>query len=426
MAEDIDVKKVVTELMSAHDEFVKTNDARLKEIERKGGADPLLSEKLDRLEKSMAKGDDLNQVKTLAEGKAAALEKLQADFDALATAFNRSPRGETKGDAAPDAEYKSAFVTAMRATGQHIDMKTFEAISAHHKALEAKGLVAGDLTQGGYYLAPSQMAMEIIKDLVEFSPMRALASVTSISAKSLILPKRTGTFSARRVGETETRTETTGYATGQVEISAPEMYAEVHISQQMVEDSAFNIEAEMGMEFTEQFAVKEGAEFISGTGAANQAQGILNGANVIEVVTGEAAALTADGLINLMHGIKSGYSRNGTFVLNRSTLGAVRKLKDGEGRYLWMPGLAENRPNTILSAPYAEMPDMPDVGAGAYPIAFGDFRRGYRVADRIGISVLRDPYSLAGTGFVKYLARKRVGGAVVLGQAIAKHKVAAS
>lgn len=419
-----DVKKVVTEVMTAFEEFKSANDARLKEIEKKGGADPLITDKLDRLEKSIAKGDELNQKLTTHEGKLQNLEKLLGDLE---TAFNRSPRGgEEKGDQAA-IEHKTNWLKVMRSTGRDVDdIDALRAVKAFEKEMESKGLVTGDLTQGGYYLAPAQMATEIVKDLVEFSPIRALASVTSISVKSLILPKRTGTFAARRVGETEPRTETTGYSTGQVEIMAPEMYAEVHISQQMVEDSAFNIEAEMGMEFAEQFAVKEGAEFISGDGAANSAQGFLNGAGVVETVSGNATEITADGLIDLMHGIKSVYTRGASFVMNRLTLGALRKLKAGDGHYLWQPALAEGRPNTILGAPYVEMPDMPNIGAGAYPVAFGDFRRGYRIADRIGISVLRDPYTLAGTGFIKYLARKRVGGQTVLGQAIAKMKIAAS
>ncbi|MGP9819196.1 phage major capsid protein [Salinarimonas sp. NSM] len=420
-----DVKKVVTEVMTAFEEFKSANDARLKELEKKGASDPLITDKLDKLEKSMAKGDDLNQELTTLKGKQQNLETLLKDLE---TAFARTPRGaggEGKEDPAATA-YKEAFLSVMRSTGQFVDPEAVKALKAAEKDMEAKGLVSGDLTQGGYYLAPAQMATELVKDLVEFSPMRSLASVTSISVKSLILPKRTGTFAARRVGETEPRTETTGYTTGQVEIMAPEMYAEVHISQQMVEDSAFNIEAEMGLEFAEQFAVKEGAEFISGSGAGNEAQGFLNGSGVIETISGDASLITADGLIDLMHAPKSVYMRSGTFVLNRLSLGAARKLKASDGHYLWQPGIAEGRPNTILGAPYVEMPDMPTIAAGAYPVAFGDFRRGYRIADRIGISVLRDPYTLAGTGFIKYLARKRVGGQAVLGQAIAKMKIAAS
>jgi HK97 family phage major capsid protein len=108
--------------------------------------------------------------------------------------------------------------------------------------------------------------------------------------------------------------------------------------------------------------------------------------------------------------------------MNRQTLGAVRKLKDGEGNYLWMPGIAGNVPNTILGAPYVEMPDMPNIGAGLFPIAVGDWQRAYRVVDRVLISVLRDPFTQSGSGQILFRARKRVGGAVTLGEAIVKVK----
>jgi HK97 family phage major capsid protein len=129
-----------------------------------------------------------------------------------------------------------------------------------------------------------------------------------------------------------------------------------------------------------------------------------------------------DGLINTYYGLKTAYAKNAVWTMNRATIGAVRKLKDSTGRYIWVPGVANAAPNTILDASYVELPDMPDVAAGAFPIAFGDFQKGYRIVDRVLISVLRDPFTQADNGMVKFLARKRVGGAVVLGEAIAKLK----
>jgi HK97 family phage major capsid protein len=197
----------------------------------------------------------------------------------------------------------------------------------------------------------------------------------------------------------------------------------VNLSQQMIEDSAYDIEAEVTGEFAEQFAVKEGAEFIAGTSANGQAEGVLTNASVTSVVSGAATALTGDGLVNLAYqGLKTAYAAKATWIANRKTIGAIRKLKDGVGNYLWMAGLANNVPNTILGMPYAEMPDMPDEGANLTPIALGDFFRGYRVVDRVLISVLRDPYTVANVGQILYRARKRVGGAVVLAEAICKQK----
>jgi HK97 family phage major capsid protein len=109
--------------------------------------------------------------------------------------------------------------------------------------------------------------------------------------------------------------------------------------------------------------------------------------------------------------------------LNRFTLGAVRKLKDANDSYIWQPGLSAGVANTILGAPYVEVPDMPDVAAAAFPIAFGDWRRAYVIVDRIAMSVLRDPFTRGSQGQVKFLARRRVGGQVVLAEAVRKLKV---
>lgn len=402
----------IKNVMTAFEEFKSTNDARLAEIESKGQADPIVEEKLGKIEKSLAAYEGINQKLTALENNEKALKDAQEQIDRLETAFQRSGTGaESKSDAA-EAEYKAGFDTYLRSDDIESEKKKL--------LMERKALVAGNESLGGYYVAPSQMSGEIIKDVVEMSPFRSLATVTPVGTRSLILNKRTGTFAARRVGETEARTETTGYTTGQVEIDCPEMYAESYISMQMIEDSFFNIESEIASEFAEQFAVKEGAEFVSGSGAANQAEGFLNGSGLVSASQGEAATLTnADGIISLYYALKTAYAKRATWTMNRATLAAVRKLKDGEGQYLWTPGIAGSVPNTILGATYTEIPDMPDIGAGLKPVGFGDWRRGYRITDRVLLTVLRDPFSQASNGYIKFTARKRVGGGVVQGEAMA-------
>lgn len=101
----------------------------------------------------------------------------------------------------------------------------------------------------------------------------------------------------------------------------------------------------------------------------------------------------------------------------------MRKLKDAQGSYIWQPGLADGTPNTILGQPYVEVPDMPDVAADTYPIIFGDLRRGYTIVDRISLSILRDPFTQATNGNIRFIARRRVGGQVVLAEALRKLKV---
>jgi HK97 family phage major capsid protein len=417
-----DVKKAVEAVMTGFEAFKTTNDARLKEIETKGAADPVTTDKLAKIETTLVAYEGMNQKLTLAAAEttkiAAEQKALKETFEALELKLKRPGGGGGDKDEKA-AQYKAAFDAYCRHQPQDVAAEQFKTLN------EYKALVAQNDTLGGYYLSPAEMANEIIKAVVLQSPMRSLARVTPIGVASLKLPKRTGTFAATRVGEIASRTETTGYTTGQVEIFCPEMYAEVHISEQMIEDSMFDIQAEMQLEFAEQFAVKEGAEFINGTGAANTATGFLDTSNttVNTVNSGAATVITGDGIISLFYtGLKTAYAKNATFVMNRTTLGSVRKLKDGMGNYLWMPGIAGNIPNTILGAPYAEMPDMPLEGAGLFPIAVGDWQRAYRVVDRVLISVLRDPFTQSGSGQILFRARKRVGGGVTLGEAIAKLK----
>jgi len=233
------------------------------------------------------------------------------------------------------------------------------------------------------------------------------------------MPSRSATFSAAWVAEQGTRSETTGYTTQLEEIPTHEQYALVDISTQMLEDSVFNLEAEMQGEFAEQFAKNEGTAFVSGN-SVGKPEGITVNSNVGTTNSGAAAALTGDGLIDLVHAIKTEYGRNGTFVFNRTTLAEIRQLKDSAGQYVFQAGmmLTAGVPNTILGYPYVEMPDMPDVAASAKPVAFGDFSRGYMIVDRISMSVLRDPFTQATSGNVRYVARARVGGQVVLPEAI--------
>ena len=416
-----EVKEAVAGLMTAFDEFKATNDTRLKQIEAHGVADPVTLEKLARIEASLGQFEDINQKLTLAEKQTRAAADAAAEYKAaverLELKLGRPGAGGGDAGRQKEDEYKAVFNSWCRKLDRDITQDEFRTLN------EYKTLVASNDTLGGYYLIPADMATDIIKAVVLQSPMRSLARVTQIGVASLLLPKRTGTFAATRVGEVATRAETTGYTTGRVEILCPEMYAEVHISQQMIEDSAFDIEAEMAGEFSEQFAVKEGAEFVAGTGVSNQAEGVLTASGTNSVNSGAATTVTGDGLISLFYqGLKTPYARNATWIMNRQTLGSIRKLKDGDGQYLWLPGIAGNVPNTILGAPYVEMPDMPNEGAGLYPVAVGDWQRAYRIVDRVMISVLRDPFTVANAGQILFRARKRVGGAVVLGEACAKLK----
>lgn len=287
---------------------------------------------------------------------------------------------------------------------------------------ERRALAVGVATAAGF-LAPTEYVREILKGVIEFSPLRQFAGVRQTSAKAIQVPKRTGVFAAAWVAEQATRTETTGLTYGLEEIPAHEMYALVDASFQQLEDSAFDLEAILNAEFSEQFGVAEGIAFINGN-AVGKPEGVMTNAAVGETNSGNASLLTADGLISLFYDLKDAYARNAVWLMRRATVKAVRQLKDTTNQYLWQPGLSGGAPSTILDRPYIEALDMPAVAANAFPVAFGDFKRGYLIVDRIEIAVTRDPFTQAASGNVRFHARKRVGGQVVIAEAIRKQKVA--
>jgi HK97 family phage major capsid protein len=416
------VDAAVTPVMTAFEEFKKTNDARLAEIEKKGAADPLVNEKLAKIEATIAGYEGVNQKITLAEQQAKAAREA---VDRMEVAMARIPSAARGGSAAEVKQRANDWLRAVIAahTIGVVNLGAEQRKSVEDAIAEYKSLNISNDTAGGY-LAPLEYVREIIKGVTEMSPVRALVRVRTTAAKSIQIPKRTGQFAAQWVAEQGNRTETTGLAYGLEEMPLHELYALVDISNQMLEDSAFDIEAELRMEAEEQFAVAEGAAVISGNGVGKP-QGVLVNGSVGETVSGDANLVTADGLINLFHAIKTAYSRNAAFGLNRTTLGAVRKLKDTANQYLWSPGLASGIPNTILGAPYVEMPDMPNVAANAYPVVFGDWRRGYTLVDRISMEFLRDPYTQATSGNVRFIFRRRLGGQVVIPEALRKLKIAA-
>jgi HK97 family phage major capsid protein len=417
-----EVKAAVDGVMTAFEEFKATNDARLVEIEKKGAADPVLTEKLGKIEQTMAGFESINQRLTKAELES---KKATDGVDQIEVKLGRMPGGNRKDN---PLEFKRRVDTWARAvvaahTVGVVNLSEDERKSLQDVQAEYKALAVTPDTAGGY-LAPTEYVREIIKGVTEATPFRSAVRVRQTAQKSIQLPKRTGQFAARRTSEGGNRSETAGLAYGMEEVSAPEMYALIDISQQMLEDGAFDMEAEIRMEAEEQFSLKEGQEFVSGSGVGEM-EGILTPSGVATVVSGAATELTADGLLKLYYGIKTAYARNAVWMMSRPTIGAIRRLKDSTGQYLWMPGLASGIPNTINGAAYVEAPDMPAVGAGAKPVAFGDFRRGYTLVDRIAMEMLRDPYTQATAGAVRFIFRRRVGGKVTLAEAFATQTVSA-
>lgn len=291
------------------------------------------------------------------------------------------------------------------------------------EAEEVRALIVGDDTKGGY-LAPAEFVAEVIKGIVEISPIRQAVRVGSTSAGSVILPKRTGRPTAHWVGEDEEREETT-ITYGQLEIPVHETAAYIDVSQRLLEDAAVNVEAEVATDLSEEFGSIESIAFVNGNGV-KKPLGVMQAPGVPEYINGHATNVSADSLIKLMYTLPAQYRNSGSWLMNGTTLGVIRTLKDGDGRFLWQPSYQLGEPSTLLGRPVIEAVDMPDIGNGAFPIAFGDFNRAYRIYDRVQMSILRDPYTVATKGLVRFHARRRVGGGPVLTEALRKLKMAAA
>lgn len=378
---------------TAWEQFKQKNDERLNEISKKGAADPLLTEQLKTLGATI-------------DGQKSSLDAANAEIEAMKTALARGNRGGEGESATPEQKaYKEAFASYLRKGETGID---------------TKALSVGSDPDGGYTVTPF-MSNQITKVINESSPIRALASVQTISTDSLEFLEDVQTLTSGWTGETTTVAETATPQIGKRNIPVHEMYAQPKATQKLLDDSAINIEQWLADKFSESFALREATAFVSGDGVGKP-RGILTYAagtswgQVQQINSGSASAITADGLIKLFYAVKEGYLAGSTFLMNRATVQAARLLKDTTNQYIWQPGLQAGTPDLILGKPVAMAADMPTEASNALAVAFGNFRNAYQIVDRNGIRVLRDPYTEK--PFVKFYATKRVGGDVANFEAI--------
>ena len=387
------------DVAGAFDDFARTfeafrhaNDERLGEIETRLGADPVTEEKLARIDRAL----DETQRR---------LERAQLD--------SRRPVLGADGAARDPArtEHKAAFDLYVRA-GEAAGLKT----------LEGKALSAGSGPDGGY-LVPETIEGEVLRRLAAISPIRSIASVRTISSGQYKRAFSRQGPATGWVGEVDARPQTAGPTLAELSFPAMELYAMPAATQTLLDDAVVDIDAWLADEVETAFAAQEGAAFVDGDGV-NKPKGFLAADTVADdswewgklgfVTTGAAGAFAtsdpSDCLIDLVYALKAGYRQNATFVMNRRTQSAIRKLKDDGGAYLWQPPAIAGGRATLMSFPVVEAEDMPNVAAGSLSVAFGDFRRGYLVVDRAGIRVLRDPFSAK--PYVLFYTTKRVGGGV--------------
>ncbi|WP_108792145.1 phage major capsid protein [Erythrobacter sp. Alg231-14] len=301
---------------------------------------------------------------------------------------------------------------------------------------EVKSINGGTLSDGGFAV-PRQIDAMIARELSEISPIRSIAQVVQTGTSGYRKLVATGGTASGWVSETAARPETDTPNFAEIAPPSGDLYANPAASQSMLDDAAFDLESWLANEIAIEFARAEGTAFVNGNGT-NQPEGFLQAANSTAedgvrgfgqlqyIGSGDANGFDGEPdakLIDLIHSLKSGHRQGASFVMNSSTLASVRKLKTADGAFLWQPGMVEGQPNRLLGYPVIEAEDMPDVGAGEFPIAFGNFRHGYLIAEHSATRVLRDPFS--NKPFVHFYATKRVGGQVLDSNAIKLLKIEA-
>lgn len=376
-----DIAQLFGEFSTAFEEFKRTNDQRLGELEKRGSADGLLEDKLNRLN-------------AVLDGHKAALDR--------ATAERARPVIEHKAGGEPD-DYKDAF-------------------SAYVKRGEEKALQVGVAGDGGY-VVPAEVEIEITRRMTQISPIRAIAGVRQVSGATYKKPITATGPATGWVGETSARTLTNSQTLVELSFPTTELYAMPAATANFLDDAVVDVGRWIADEVDIAFAAQETTAFVSGDGT-NKPKGFLAADKVADgswewgklgyLITGASGAMpssnASDVLVDLIYTLKSGYRQNANWVMNRKTQAVLRKLKDADGNYIWQPSATADGKASLMGFPLVEVEDMPVIAANSFSIAFGDFQRGYLIVDRQGVSVLRDPFS--SKPYVLFYTTKRVGGGV--------------
>jgi HK97 family phage major capsid protein len=396
-----EAKDAVRAMMAAFEAFKGANDQRLDEIEKKAAADVLLEEKVQRIEWAVSQAQ-------------ARLDRALSDMRRPAVTGTAVPVTPPESKAAWDGYLK---------TGQSV-------------GLELKSGLSTAADSGGY-VVPPETEWAIERRLMAVSPMREIASVRTVASGVFRKPVSVEGVSAGWVAETAPRPETDPATLALLEFPAADLYACPAATQSLLDDALVNLDEWLATEVEDAFAAQETQAFVRGDGT-NKPRGFLSYDAVADasaewgeigyVASGAAGAFAAssptDRLLDLIYAPKAQYRPNGRFVMNRRTVSAVRKFKDGDGAYIWSPATRPGETASLLGYPVTEIETMPDIAANSLSIAFGDFQRGYLIVDRAGVRVLRDPYSAK--PYVLFYTTKRVGGGVQNFDAIKVMKFAVS
>jgi HK97 family phage major capsid protein len=414
--------------------------------------------------KAKAEGKSVTDLEEKVSKLNAALDEKTARLDKIETAIKRAPQGnEAERTDASEKILRKAFRSwmskgaadstlsdaIMGVLSSNPEMKA-QYLEAHP---ETKALAVSDDTAGGY-MVHADLTGRIVKRVFETSPIRQFAAVASISTDALEGPKDFDQGTATWVAEQGVRGQTTTPKIGMWRIPTHEVYAMPAATQKLLDDAAWDPESWLAAKIADKFARTENAAFVNGDGIgkpkgflsevlisdasnASASYDLYNQDNKIGYIpTGVSGAFpavpttgapTAQGnpIIDLVYALKSQYrdTAGTAFAMHRTTFGAVRKLQDALGNYIWQPGFA-GQPATLYGYPIAEFNDMPVLAANSLSVAFANWKEAYQIVDRIGIRVLRDPFS--SKPFILFYTTKRVGGATLNFEAIKLLKFAAS
>ncbi len=401
------VEAKIEELGRSWESFKAANDARLAAIEKKGNADPLLTEKVEKLK--------------------AALYEHQKELEELVLKAQRLGPGGGSGETEEDrlkAEHRKAFF----GKGGFIRAGKDAKLGELQNALEI-----GNDPNGGYAV-PETLEKRIIEKMQSNAPMRESCNVIQMRNEEYEVLAETGETAYGWVGETEERSETATNKFAQLKPYFGEVYGEPHATQKMLDDAFFDVEAWLATKLERAFRRGENSSFTSGNGI-KKPKGILaytmsesgdsarTFGQVQIVKTGQSGAFKPDKLIDLVTALHRDYRAGAKFMSTTLGLAEVRKLKDTEGRYLWQQSFEAGMPSRLLGYVIEENDDMPDPAADALALMFGDFKRAYTIVDVRGIRMLRDPYTRK--PYVKFYTTKRFGGFLEDANAVKVQKLSA-
>jgi len=392
----------MSKILELREKRAKAWDAAKAFLDSKRGADGLLSaEDVAVYEKMEADVVNLGKEIDRLERQQALDAELNKPVNTPITGKPGQPNPENKTGRASD-EYKRAFWNAMRSK------------AAGYEVLNA--LQVGTDSEGGY-LVPDEFEHTLVEALEEENIFRTMAKIIQTASGDRKIPVVASKGTASWVDEEGAIPESDD-AFGQVSIGAYKLATMIKVSEELLNDSVFNLESYIAREFARRIGAKEEESFFIGDGTGKPT-GIFNatGGAELGVTAASATAITVDEIMDLFYSLKSPYRKNAVFVMNDATVKAIRKLKDGNGQYLWQPSITAGQPDTILNRPVKTSAYVPAIAAGAKTIAFGDFSY-YWVADRQGRSFQRLNELYAATGQVGFKATQRVDGKLILPEAI--------